>query len=703
MPFRILSVGITDEQDVVGARQRARQIASLLGFAVQDQTRIATAVSELARNAYSYAKGGRVEFQVEGETAPQVLLIRIVDAGPGIADLPRILAGQYQSATGMGLGILGARRLMDQCDIRAIPGIGTTIVLKKLLPHHAELVTPQRIARLTSELAAIPPHNPLAEVQQQNHELVQTLSELRERQDELIRLNRELEDTNRGVVALYAELDEKADHLRRADEMKSRFLSNMSHEFRTPLNSIRALSQLLLDRSDGPLTQEQETQVRFVRKATDDLSELVNDLLDLAKIEAGKTDVNPVEFEVGNLFSALRGMLRPLLVSEAVNLVFEEPRGIPRLYTDEGKVSQILRNFISNALKFTERGEVRVKAMLVNSGDSVAFSVTDTGIGIAPEDQQRIFEEFAQVSNPLQARFKGTGLGLPLCRRLVGLLNGKIHLDSAAGAGSTFTAIVPVWHTSEQDALPPMEEYIAEPDRRAILVVEDDAQARFVYERSFRHSAYRLLFARSLREARAMMQTASPRAIILDIVLRGEDTWSWLAELKEERATESVPVIVVTTVADERKGLALGADAYFQKPVEHETLLRALDRLTGAYHTSSVLIIDDDAATRYVLRKLISGTAMAVYEAADGATGLRRAAELQPQVIFLDLIMPGLPGEEVLRQLKADPATAAIPVVIVTSQDLRESDRDRLSAQARAILTKADVTGDSILRLLNID
>ena len=189
---------------------------------------------------------------------------------------------------------------------------------------------------------------------------MRTLDELRQRQEELARLNRELEDTNRGVVALYAELDERADHLRRADEVKTRFLSNMTHEFRTPLNSILALTRLLLDRVDGELTPEQERQVYFIRKSAENLSELVNDLLDLAKVEAGKIVVRPAEFEVRNLFGALRGMLRPLLLNTSVNLVFEEPDGIPPLHTDEGKVSQILRNFISNALKFTEQGEVRV-------------------------------------------------------------------------------------------------------------------------------------------------------------------------------------------------------------------------------------------------------------------------------------------------------------------------------------------------------
>ena len=233
----------------------------------------------------------------------------------------------------------------------------------------------------------------------------------------------------------------------------------MSHEFRTPLNSMRALSALLLDDRDSPLTAEQRRQVGYIRQAADDLSELVNDLLDLAEVEAGKTVVRPVEFDLRNLFAALRGMLRPLLVNESVALVFEEPDGVPLLRTDEGKVSQILRNFLSNALKFTERGEIRVTARLAPDGASVVCSVADTGIGIAAEDQERIFEEFTQLDNPVQRRVRGTGLGLPLVRKLATLLGGHVSVESTLGLGSTFTATIPlVYAGAEAQAAAPTSE-----------------------------------------------------------------------------------------------------------------------------------------------------------------------------------------------------------------------------------------------------
>jgi signal transduction histidine kinase len=314
--------------------------------------------------------------------------------------------------------------------------------MRKALPAQPQ-VTPPKLAELTRQLAASPVANSYLEVQLQNQELLATLAELRERQQDLLSLTRELEDTNRGIVALYAEIEDKAERLRRADEMKSRFLSNTSHELRTPLSSIRALAKLLLDRMDGDLTVEQERQVEFIAKAANDLSELVNDLLDLAKIEAGKVEVQVAPVVIENMFRALKGMLRPLVDAAHVELVFDTG-GIDEPFdSDEGKISQILRNFISNALKFTEQGQVTVSARIIEEMDAISITVADTGIGISADNLQLIFEEFSQIEHPLQRRSKGTGLGLPLCRKLADLLGGRVTVESTPGVGSTFTLTLP--------------------------------------------------------------------------------------------------------------------------------------------------------------------------------------------------------------------------------------------------------------------
>jgi signal transduction histidine kinase/DNA-binding response OmpR family regulator len=684
----LLTVAIRYEQDVVIARQRARQIAALLGFEGQDQTRIATAVSEIVRNAFRYAKDGRVEFSLEGQSAPQLLLVRVQDQGPGISDLAHVMSGNYRSSTGMGMGILGAHRLMDQVEIKSAR-TGTDVLLKKILAPRAAFVDAAAFNHIVKELTAKAPLSALEEVQEQNRELVRTLSELRERQTELLHLNRELEDTNRGVVALYAELDEKADHLRRADETKSRFLSNMSHEFRTPLNSISALSRLLLQQADGVLSPEQAKQVNFISKAATDLTALVDDLLDLAKIEAGKIEVRPIEFNVANLFSALRGMLRPLLVGENVRLVFDEPDLPLELYNDEGKVSQILRNFISNAIKFTERGEVRVSATLNKDGRSVCFAVADTGIGISCEYQETIFEEFTQIPSPLQARVTGTGLGLPLCRRLARLLGGEVSVTSEVGVGSVFTANLPL-HYQELGVTSAVPiELPIDAGLMPVIIIDDDVEVRHITSRYLRDSRYQPFVARNLREARELMKRIRPQAIVLDIMLKGEDSWRWLSDLKSSPATAGIPVIVVTSVEDERKARSLGADSYCIKPITAGLLLSELDKLTAR----RVLVIDDDPAARYVLQKLLEDSNVCVLEARDGRSGLAAARRSKPALIFLDLNLPDLGGEDVLEALRADADLQEVPVAIVTSALVSHAQRERLGRRAQSVVQKSELNG----------
>lgn len=266
------------------------------------------------------------------------------------------------------------------------------------------------------------------------------------RENELLRA--ELEETNQGVLALYAELDTQAEQLKQASDLKSRFLSYMSHEFRTPLGSIRSITRLLSDELDGPLSSEQHKQIAFISGATMELSEMVDDLLDLAKIEAGRITISPAWFDMFDLFSALRGMFRPIVDGDSVDLIFEEPTNIPRLYTDDKKLAQILRNFISNALKFTQQGEVRVSARPEGEGH-VRFAVTDTGIGIPESLHRNLFEDFVQIDTPLQKRLRGTGLGLSLCKRFAELLGGSVGVESTPGMGSTFFVIIPLAVSAE--------------------------------------------------------------------------------------------------------------------------------------------------------------------------------------------------------------------------------------------------------------
>ncbi len=440
------------EPDLVHVRRVTRRLTQLLGFESRDEVKITAAVSELTRAAGA-ASGGTVEvaFRLRDAAMPQHLVLEV--AGPGLADAARKSGGLAADS------VVAAEKLLERF---AESSDEAKLCFAKTLPARASAVTVERAAAIAAELKRMDPtRTDLSrdELQLQSRQLTEALLNIEERKTELATLNAELGDTNRGVLALYAELDERASHLRRADELKTRFFSQMSHEFRTPLSSILALSNMLLEEADGPLTEEQRRQVGLVRAGVADLLDLVGDLLDLAKMEAGKTRVNVGEFSVSALFAALRAMVRPLLRRSAVAVEFDDAAAeLPPLVSDESKVTQILRNFLSNAVKFTDRGAISVAARLVSAdtriadvvveSDSMLFAVADTGIGISPEHHGAIFDEFRQIDNPLQGKARGSGLGLPLCRRLAALLDGRVWVESEPGQGSTFYLLIPLVHRS---------------------------------------------------------------------------------------------------------------------------------------------------------------------------------------------------------------------------------------------------------------
>jgi len=557
----LLTVSVAEQMGVLTARQRARQLAHLLGFDHQDQIRIATATSEIARNAVEYGRNGRVQFLIDLTADPPLFVVRVTDEGPGIVEGEAILQGRYRSQTGLGLS--GTRRLMDRFSLESTPGKGSTVTFAKILPADAAGLDMQHIGRLSEQLAREQSQDANEEMRRQSHELLVALdlvrrleSEAEKRRADMARLNQELQETNRGVVALYAELDERASELRRADDVKTRFLSYMSHEFRTPLNSILALSDLLLRRVDGDLTAEQEKQIGFVRAASHELFEMVNDLLDITKVEAGKVDLRIGTIEVAKLFGGLRGMMRPLAHSEKVSLVFEEPPDDLLIVSDEGKINQILPNLISNALKFTEYGEVRIRVSCENG--QVVFSVSDTGIGIAPDDQERIFREFAQIENPVQRKVRGTGLGLPLSRKLAELIGGTLTVTSDVGAGSTFRLAMPF---AVGDSVLPagrsqsIEGHFAglaphaaeQGSPGSILIIDDEEVARYLTRQLFRGTRYLMTEAAGGIEGLERARFDRPSLILLDINMHDRNGFEVLEDLKSDSATKDIPVVLHTS------------------------------------------------------------------------------------------------------------------------------------------------------------
>lgn len=468
----------------------------------------------------------------------------------------------------------GAEEELTRWELPVVVGERVVTVLFCARPHrdavvlHGSLV-PEDFAAVAEQV-----NEAMAEIVQLNRQVARQRRELAERNDALTRVNRELSDAHRGVLALLRELEERADTLRRVAEARRRVVAHVSHEFRTPVGAIQSLSRMLLAELDGPLHPEQRQQVHFIESSAVSLSRLVDDILDLSRIESGKSVLRSERFSLVEFVASVRGILRPLLPEGgAVQLIFDPVPPEAELETDSGKLGQIVRNLVSNAIKFTEAGEIRV-SMTLSDGD-LELRVKDTGIGIAPEEQARVFEEFGQVASAQKPKLKGTGLGLPLSRALAVSLGGTLTLASERGKGSTFTLRLPRIHP-DVTALAALTARPLDPARLPLLVLEDDREALLAYAQSLEPSGVQVIPARTVEEARAALTRLRPSAILLDVLLEGETSWDFLRELKQSQSLRRIPVFVATIADREATALGLGADGFFLKPLDPAALLARL-------------------------------------------------------------------------------------------------------------------------------
>ena len=444
MATAVLTLDLRSQEDVLLTRRRARDLAALLQFTPAEQIGLSTAVWEVARLA---EPTGQVELAVV-ETPPSVA-VRITVSG-----VPHSVLSANGEGPRLDLEALG--RLVDQVDARDVSGTATVRLSAAAGP---DAWVPG-VDELGLVLASLTRHDTggggpgiLDELRQQNFELLTTLATLREREQELTHLNGELRDTNRAVTALYAELEVQAVELRRRAEGIARFLSSLTHELRTPLYAVRGMTEAIVRDHADSLSDGMRQDIGLIDGAMVEALELVNDHLDIAKLEAGRTIVRLSEVDVPDLFATLRAVVVNLPSNPGVELHFDEVRDVPRLRTDAFKLSQILRNFVVNALKFTEVGHIRVSAAPAGDGAGIHFEVIDTGPGLSPDDQRRAFEEFMQLQADRPGQIRGTGLGLPLTRRLATILGGEVGVRSTLGEGSTFWATVPVRYPGGVDGV----------------------------------------------------------------------------------------------------------------------------------------------------------------------------------------------------------------------------------------------------------
>jgi signal transduction histidine kinase/CheY-like chemotaxis protein len=505
---------------------------------------------------------------------------------------------------------------------------------------------------------------------------------------------------------LYGQLEQQSAELEVASQHKSEFLASMSHELRTPLNAIIGFSEVLLERMFGELNERQDDYLRDILSSGKHLLELLNDILDLSKIEAGQMDLNRSEFAVRESLEYCLSMVRERALKQRILLGLDVAPEVGLLNADRLRFRQVVLNLLSNAVKFTpEGGQVDVRAF-IRDQDLVVL-VADTGVGVPAEDRERIFDSFQQGTR-LSGQAEGTGLGLTLTKRILELHGGRIWVDSEAGKGSTFGFALPVG--SEEPAMQPVPEagldsgVTTEPASGpgpTVVVVEDDRRSFDLLRVYLEAAGARVVGARDGQEGLDTVRRLSPAGVVLDILLPGIDGWDVLAQLKADPATAAIPVVVVSMLDERGHGFALGAAEYLVKPVGKEQLLAALYRAAAMPEKKhTVVAIDDDPLAIELVKASLEPEGWTVLGAATGQEGLALIREQQPSAVLLDLLMPGMDGFEVVEALRADPETKSLPVVILTSKSMTQQDKERLRGRITYVARKTEFNLSGLAGLL---
>ncbi len=533
-----------------------------------------------------------------------------------------------------------------------------------------------------------------------NQTLQAQAEELQAQTEELEAQNEELQQNAEELQEQNAELEAQREQVESANRLKSEFLSNMSHELRTPLNSVMALSRVLSMQAKETLSREERSYLEIIERNGKDLLALINDILDLSKIEAGRMDIHPRSFSVVATVETILERLGPIAQEKGIQLYHRLPEDLPPIENDENRVYHILQNLIANAVKFTQEGKVLISGSA--EGHQVSIEVADTGIGISQKDLPHIFEEFRQVDGSTSRVYGGTGLGLAIARKTARILGGEVSVESRLGKGSTFTFTVPKkWHSALPASEPAQIKTVVapEPARPVVLVIDDEPASAAMIAAYLSQEGYAVMTATSGREGVRLARKHRPFAITLDIVMPEMDGWEVLQGLKQRPETADIPVIIISISQDRETGVALGAVGFITKPVNQALLISEIRAIDGP-SPHAVLIVDDDEIERGEIARMVTEEGMNAFVAENGVQCMDRLREVVPDVLVLDLMMPEMDGFEVLKRIRSDPDTQGLPVIVVTAKDLTEEEKSCLSGTVSSVLAKSDTTSRNLLEEL---
>lgn len=524
--------------------------------------------------------------------------------------------------------------------------------------------------------------------------LTQANGELEQRNVQLEKSREELAAATRDAETARAAAEE-------ASRSKSSFLANMSHELRTPMNAIIGYSEMLIDDAADLGFEGAVPDLDKIRAAGKHLLSLINDVLDLSKIEAGKMTLYLETIGVASLVQDVATTIQPLVEKNRNVLSVHCDKAIGEMRADQTKVRQTLFNLLSNACKFTQDGAITLDVRRVRrpGGDHLVFSVSDTGIGMTAEQLSRVFEEFTQADSSTTRKYGGTGLGLSISRKFCQMMGGDITVESEPNQGTTFRVELPIAVTeaAPEPERPAAEPVVTAPGAPVVLVIDDDPAVGELTSRSLSKEGYRVVTASSGPEGLELARTLQPIAITLDVMMPGMDGWTVLSSLKSDPATAAIPVVMLTMLDDREMGLTMGASEYLTKPVDRQRLARFLSQFRGDRAPGTVLVVDDDPDARDLLRRGLEAEAWVVTEAVNAAEALQAIQVRRPDLILLDLLMPGVSGLQFLRQLRSQPEFRTIPVLVVTAADLTPADRLELHAYGAPVLQKKDYSTEALV------